>query len=145
MQTHRDFKHAGTGAWVLGSAVVLGILPACNREPPPTAVVVQPATAVQSAPVQAVQEPSDVAMPDDYVYYPQYEVYYSSRRHQYGYRNGNTWAWRPSPPRVGINVLLASPSVRMDFHDSPSLHHANTVRAYPHNWTPPADGRDDRK
>ena len=26
---------------------------------------------------------------DDYVYYPQYECYYSVSRHQYAYREGN--------------------------------------------------------
>ena len=29
------------------------------------------------------------AVQDDYVYYPNYEVYYSSSRHQYAYREGN--------------------------------------------------------
>jgi hypothetical protein len=86
--------------------------------------------------------PSVVVAQDDYVYYPQYEVYYSASRHQYGYREGNSWAWRPAPPHVALNVLVASPSVRMNFHDSPEKHHSEVVRSYPKNWKP-APRRDD--
>lgn len=74
--------------------------------------------------------------PDDYVYYPGYEVYYSSSRHQYAYRDGRNWVSRPAPRGVSVNVLLASPSVRMDFHDSPGNHHAAIARQYPKNWKP---------
>jgi hypothetical protein len=87
--------------------------------------------------------PAVVVAQDDYVYYPQYEVYYSASRHQYGYRDGNSWAWRPAPPHVSLNVLVASPSVHMDFHDSPEKHHSDVVRSYPKNWKPPAPRRDD--
>ena len=95
------------------------------------------------------REPARVAVieQDDYVYYPQYEVYYSNRRHEYGYRNGNSWAWRPAPPGVSVNVLYSSPSVRMDFHDSPEQHHTTVIRNYPRNWKP-ADkghGQDDHR
>jgi hypothetical protein len=31
-------------------------------------------------------------------------------------------------------VLLASPSVRMDFHDSPEKHHAMMLQKYPRDW-----------
>jgi len=31
-------------------------------------------------------------------------------------------------------VLLASPSVHMDFHDSPAKHHAEMIHKYPKNW-----------
>jgi len=83
--------------------------------------------------------PAVVVVQDDYVYYPQYEVYYSSSRHQYGYRDGNAWAWRPAPPQVSLNVLVASPSVHMDFHDTPDRHHSTVVQQYPKNWKPAAD------
>ena len=75
-----------------------------------------------------------VAVQDDYVYYPNYEVYYSSIRHQYAYLEGGGWVSRPAPRGVSVNVLLASPSVRMNFHDSPANHHAEIVRQYPKNW-----------
>ena len=67
---------------------------------------------------------SAFAVQDDYVYYPNYECYYSVSRHQYAYREGNAWVARPAPRGVSVNVLLASPSVKMDFHDSPAQHHA---------------------
>src|SRR5476651_716775 len=58
-----------------------------------------------------IQVQIGAAVQDDYVYYPQYEVYYSNSRHQYGYRDGNAWVWRPAPPHVEVNALLGSPSV----------------------------------
>ncbi len=101
------------------------------------------------------REPAPVVVvaQDDYVYYPQYEVYYSNSRHQYGYRDGNAWAWRPAPPGISLNVLIASPSVRMNFHDSPERHHVDVVKTYPRNWKQPDQGHgnkdehhdDDRK
>ena len=72
-----------------------------------------------------------VVVEDDYVYYPDYEIYYSSSRHQYAYLDGDAWVSRPAPRDVSVNVLFASPSVRMNFHDSPANHHAEIVRQYP--------------
>lgn len=88
-------------------------------EPPP--VYVEPRVVVQDA----------------YIYYPGYQVYYSSSRNQYVYRRGLSWVSRPVPPRVSVDVLLASPSVRLDFHDSPSRHHSRVVKQYPKHWKPP--------
>ena len=81
-------------------------------------------------------EPNAFAAQDDYVYYPNYEVYYSNSRHQYAYRDGNTWVARPAPRGVPVNTLAASPSVKMNFHDSPVKHHAQVVKQYPKNWKP---------
>jgi hypothetical protein len=81
-------------------------------------------------------EPQVFVAQDDYVYYPNYECYYSVSRHQYAYREGNAWVARPAPRGVSVNVLLASPSVKMDFHDSPAQHHAAVVKQYPKNWKP---------
>ena len=79
-----------------------------------------------------VQPPAaTVIVQDDYVYYPDYQVYYSSNRHQYLYLEGRAWVTRPAPPRVSVDVLFASPSVRLGFHDHPSLHHAEIARQYP--------------
>jgi hypothetical protein len=78
----------------------------------------------------------EVAAPADYIYYPGYDVYYNSNLHLYAYMDGGTWVSRPEPRGVSIDVLLASPSVRMDFHDSPANHHAEMARQYPKNWTP---------
>jgi hypothetical protein len=81
-------------------------------------------------------EPAVFVAQDDYVYYPGYDVYYSTYRHQYAYMDGGVWISRPAPRGVSVSVLLASPSVRMDFHDSPANHHAEMVRRYPRNWAP---------
>lgn len=89
---------------------------------------------------RAGAEPAGVtlAAPDNYLYYPNYEIYYSSTLHQYAYLDGGAWVSRPQPGGVSVNVLLASPSVRMDFHDAPSNHHAAIARQYPKNWKPAA-------
>ena len=88
-------------------------------------------------------EPAFVVQ-DDYVYYPDYECYYSVSRHQYAYRDGRNWVSRPAPRGVSVNVLMASPSVRMDFHDSPAQHHATVAKQYPKNWKP-SDGNQGQK
>lgn len=85
-----------------------------------------------------------VVTQDDYVYYPNYGVYYNSSRHQYAYLEGGAWVSAPAPSGVSVGVLLASPSVHMDFHDSPSRHHAETVQKYPRNWAP-SNSDHDRK
>ena len=91
--------------------------------------------------------PPVVVVEDDYIYYPDYEVYYSSSRHQYAYREGRAWVSRPAPRGVSVQVLFASPSVRMDFHDSPANHHAAVVKQYPKNWKPSGSnqGRNDNQ
>ena len=88
---------------------------------------------------------TNVMLSDDYMYYPDYEVYYSNVRHQYIYRDGRNWLTRPTPPRVDIGVLLASPSVRLDFQVSPEQHHSTVVKSYPRNWRPPVVNREPPK
>ncbi|MDI1319734.1 MAG: hypothetical protein PSW75_06000 [bacterium] len=76
-----------------------------------------------------------VVYEDDYDYYPAYEVYYSRSRHEYVYRDGNSWVRRSEPSGISISVLLSTPSVRMDFRDSPEQHHSAVIRSYPRNWS----------
>ena len=114
--------------WVLG-AVLLMTLTGCVAyvdRPPQGSVYLAP-------PVVVVE--------DDYVYYPDYEIYYSSSRHQYAYLEDRTWVSRPAPRGVSVSVLFASPSVRMDFHDSPANHHAEVVRQHPGNRPQPGTSR----
>jgi hypothetical protein len=92
----------------------------------------------------SVQVEAGVVVQDDYVYYPAYQVYYSSNRRQYIYQDGRSWVTRPTPPRVSVDVLFASPSVRLDFHDAPSFHHSQVVRQYPKHWAPPGHGKENR-
>ncbi|MDB6015681.1 MAG: hypothetical protein JWR19_170 [Pedosphaera sp.] len=122
-------KHSKIG-FVFGAAL-LSALTGCVGYvdgPRHSGVYVQP---------PAVYVQNDVVVQDDYVYYPGYQVYYSGSRRQYVYLEGSAWVSRPTPPRVSVDVLFASPSVRMDFHDAPSAHHATMVRTYPRNWAPP--------
>lgn len=114
---------ADKAGFVLG-AVLLAMLTGC------VGYVDGPRTGVYA-------EPSVFVEQDDYIYYPGYDVYYSGRRHQYAYQDGGAWVSRPAPRGVSVDVLAASPSVRMDFHDSPARHHPEIVRQYPKNWAPP--------
>jgi len=93
---------------------------------------------------EAYVPPPVVVVQDDYVYYPDYEVYYSSSRGEYFWPEGGVWVERPAPRGVSIDVLLASPSVRMNFHDSPANHHAEIVRQYPGNH-PTRGQKEDRR
>lgn len=68
---------------------------------------------------------------DEYVYYPDHEVYYNRNRGQYVYQDNGVWLTRTSPRRVSASVLQSSPSVRLDFHDSPQAHHATVAKQYP--------------
>jgi hypothetical protein len=111
--------------------VILGVLTGC------VGYVEEPRQRVVYAPPPPVRVETAVVVQDDYVYYPGYQVYYSSNRRQYVYLEGRSWVTRPAPPRVSVDVLFASPSVRLDFHDSPAIHHATVVRQYPKHWAPP--------
>jgi hypothetical protein len=119
------FKTKQTG-FVLG-ALFLGALTNSAVKAEAQGVVV-----IAPAPVAV----APVVVPDDYVYYPNYGVYYNSRRHQYHYMRNNVWVSQAAPEGVSAQVLLASPSVKMDFHDAPSRHHAQMLQKYPKNWQP---------
>lgn len=83
-----------------------------------------------------------VVSPDEYVYYPGYEVYYSNTRHRYVYRDRDRWVTSEAPPRTWVR---GAASVRMDWHDTPERHHAEVVRTYPRNWHPDAHRDDDHR
>jgi hypothetical protein len=82
---------------------------------------------------------------DDYVYYPAYHMYYSKHHNRWAYQEGNRWVMAATPPNVSVDVLRASPSVPMDFHDSPANHHAEMVQKYPKDWHSAHDTKDVRK
>jgi hypothetical protein len=94
------------------------------------------------APAPSVYVEEGVPVQDDYVYYPAYQVYYSSYRHQYVYQSGRSWVSRPAPPHVSVDVLFSSPSVNVGFHDSPARHHAEIARQYPKQWRSPGANHD---
>ena len=84
----------------------------------------------------AVQVDAGFVGQDDYVYYPGYQMYYGSRSHRWYDREGSSWVAHPAPRGVSVDVLHSSPSVKMNFHDSPANHHAAVVQQYPKNWAP---------
>jgi hypothetical protein len=139
MNNKKLFFKAGKTQFILCTAF-LGMLTGVigySDEPNHAAVNEQPSSVRAVAVVQ-----------DDYVYYPGYEVYYSRTRHQYVYPEGGGWVSRPAPRGVSVNVLMASPSVAVDFHDSPASHHTEMVKKYPRNWRQPDPDRgqtDNRK
>ena len=113
--------------FMLGIAY-LGVLTGC------IGYVDRPHARIYAPPPRSVYVETEVMVQDDYVYYPDYQVYYSDHRRQYIYQDGRSWVTRPSPPQVSIDVLFASPSVRLDFHDSPAAHHSAVVQQYPKHW-----------
>jgi hypothetical protein len=129
------FKINKTG-FVLGAALLVA-LTKCVSNADAQGVVIRVPVVVAPAVVVA-----PVVVQDDYVYYPSYGVYYNSSRHQYAYLEGGAWVSAPAPGGVSVDVLLASPSVHMDFHDSPSKHHAEMVHKYPRNWAPAGSDHD---
>ncbi|HSH93123.1 MAG TPA: hypothetical protein VK968_03180 [Roseimicrobium sp.] len=132
---------------VLGGTLLILTLTGC------VGYVDGPHARVYVPPPPSVHVDVGIEVQDDYVYYPSYQVYYSSTRHHYIYLEGRTWVNRPSPPRVSASVLLASPSVRLEFHDAPSVHHSRVVKQYPKHWAPPGqqksnhgqDKKDDKR
>lgn len=123
MHKTKFFFMPGKAAFVLGGALTLsGCVGYVNG--PDAGIYVTPPTVT-------------VAAPANYIYYPGYDVYYNRSLNQYAYLDGGTWVSRPEPRGVSVDVLLASPSVRMDWHDSPANHHAEMTRRYPRNWSQP--------
>ncbi len=118
----------------LACAVLLGTLTGC------VGYVDGPSGGVYVAPPVAT-----VVVQDDYVYYPNYGVYYSQSRGQYAYQENGAWVSRPAPRGVSVDKLHASPSVKMNFHDSPANHHAAVVKQYPKNWKPSASKQGEKE
>jgi len=145
MNNKKLFFKTNKAKFVLG-AVLLVTLTECVGYAGGLSVGINIAPIVVAPPVVVVAPP--VVVQDDYVYYPNYEVYYSSSRHQYAYMEGGAWVSAPAPRGVSVDALFASPSVRMNFHDSPANHHAEMVQKYPKNWSPPGSDhgqKDNRK
>jgi hypothetical protein len=142
------FLHCALGV------ALLAVLTGCPANPPAASTAAAPAPA---QPV-VVTQPSVVVQPvvvdqptvEDtagFIYYPNYEVYYDPVGRVYWHNDGGRWNSGPAPVGVSVDVLHASPSARMNFHDSPAAHHAQVVQQYPHDWKPstaPADNRDRR-
>jgi len=96
--------------------------------------IVEPVGGPAYVATPVVQGP--VVVEEGLIYYPNYEVYYDPGARMYWYSHEGNWVRGPAPVGVSLDVLLASPSARMDFRDSPANHHNVVVRQYPRNWRP---------
>jgi hypothetical protein len=128
----KQFIKTSKIGFVLG-AVLLAVVTenAANAGGLSVGIAITPPVVIVPPPV--VVAPPVVVVQDDYVYYPDYAIYYNTSRHQYAYLNGGAWVFAAMPYGVSAEVLFASPSVHMDFHDSPEHHHAEMVHRYPGN------------
>jgi hypothetical protein len=134
MNNKKHFFKTNKAGFVLGAALFVALTKcAGNAEAQDIGITVNPPLVV--VPPVVVQ--------DDYVYYPSYGTYYNSRRHRYAYLENGVWVSTTGPQRgVSVEALLASPHVKMDFHDAPQRHHAEMMRKYPKNWAPPTAGHE---
>jgi hypothetical protein len=138
MNKEKFLANSGKAAIVL-NAVLLLTLTGCGREAdaPALAAQAQSPVVVETPAPTVVETPAPAAeVQDNYVYYPSYGIYYNSGRHQYASLQGTAWVSEPAPRGIAVAELQASPSVKMDFHDAPANHHAETVRQYPKTWKP---------
>jgi hypothetical protein len=121
MGAQHIFRSKAVGmAWCM---VFLIMLASCIVEPLPRRVYVEPA-------------PEAVVVPDDYIYYPDYEIYYNPYTQLYWYMAGGVWVSGPIVPGIAMRVMLRSPSVRLNFSDSVANHHAMVARQFPRGWRP---------
>lgn len=129
MINKRHILKANKVGFVLG-AVMLAALAESAGHAGVTVEIGVPVPVVVAPPVVVVAAPA-VVIVDDFIYYPDYAIYYNSGRHQYAYLEDGTWVFAAAPVGVTVDVLVASPSVHMDWHDSPAKHHAEILQKYP--------------
>lgn len=67
--------------------------------------------------------------PDDYLYYPSAEVYFSPTRGEYLYREGNQWVHRREPPRGFDRRAQAS-----RYHGDPEHRDDRLQSTNPRDW-----------
>jgi hypothetical protein len=134
MNNKKHFFKPKQAGFVLGAVLLAALTEGVNNaDAQPVSITLNPPVVVAPAVVS-----------ENYVYYPNYGVYYNSRRHQYIYLKGDAWVTQPAPYGVSAAVLMASPSVDMDFHDSPEKHHAEMLKKYPHDWKPSGAQQDQK-
>jgi len=141
--TNKNLSHCNHLQCALGVAL-LALLTACPASPPAasTATAATPAPQVAGQPVVVVQ--AEVMDTAGFIYYPDYEVYFDPGARVYWYNEGGRWSSAASPVGVSVDVLLASSSTHMNFHDSPENHHAQVVQQFPHGWKPASQPDSDR-
>jgi len=121
----KNFQMSVRAAGGLG-LLVLTLLAGCADTPTWSSMSVVPS----SAQLQAVR-----GRAPSYVYFARYEIYFERTLRQYTYVEGNAWVTRSEPPPgVPVALLEASPSVALNYSDTPQRHHAAVVSSYPRNW-----------
>jgi hypothetical protein len=135
MNNKKCFLKSGKSGFALNTGLLMALAGCLSYADGQSLRITLPSpVVVVSPPVVVAAPPVVVVAPDNYVYYPGYGVYYNTSRHQYAFLDGGAWVLRSAPLGVSADVLLASPSVQMDFHDSPANHHADMARKYPKNY-----------
>lgn len=127
-----------------GIALSLLLLAGCaTHEQAPQRVRVYPPPPPGPPPPDYVE--TQFPVEDAYVYYPAYQIYYNTLRRDYVYLDHGKWVSRSTlPRRMKGKTLTSSPSVKLDFRDSPSIHHADVTEQYPKDWVPSGDSTETR-
>jgi hypothetical protein len=123
MKNRTYFFKTGKARFVSNTALLIALSGCVNYANGQSLQITVPPPVVVAVPAVVAQ--------DNYVYYPNYGVYYNTTRRQWAYLDGGAWVSRPAPMGVSAEVLLASPSVKMKFHDSPAKHHAAMAKQFP--------------
>jgi hypothetical protein len=64
----------------------------------------------------------------EYIYYPQYDLYYNRNRNEFLSVENGRWVSREYPRNVSAQQVLRSRSVSIDNYDSPGHHRAELAR-----------------
>lgn len=65
------------------------------------------------------------AVQSDYLYYPEYDIYYNRNTREFLSVENNRWVVRDYPRHVSPDRIFATRAIRLDGYDSPE-HHRNT-------------------
>jgi hypothetical protein len=131
MINKKHFLKTNKAGFVLGAVLLAALAESAGRAGVTVEIGV-PVPVVVVAPPVVVAAPA-VVIVDDFIFYPNYAIYFNSSRHQYAYLEGGAWIFAAAPVGVTIDVLVASPSIHMDWHDSPANHHSEMIKKYPGN------------
>ncbi|MBA4137496.1 MAG: hypothetical protein C0518_09295 [Opitutus sp.] len=144
MNTHSNFSASWCRALGLGAAVLW--LAGCASEigGPSYGYYERERPIGYDGPGFSSPAPGPAVHRAGYDYFPDYEVYYDRYRGEYIYVDRGRWVRSPRPRGFDVNVLLSTPSVHLEFRDSPVRHHREVIRNYPRGWRRAGDRYDPR-
>ncbi len=67
--------------------------------------------------------------PNNFVYYPEHEVYYNPGSSRYSWVEDGSWVTSQAPRDIPAQRVLASRAMSIDGYESPSQHYAEYVQA----------------